>query len=59
MISWRRWEREAAEDGLVPITEHGDPLWRLKRGSWIRKKIVEARIHLNGRDVWIKVEDRT
>lgn len=44
-------------DGYVKVSENGDPLWKLYRGSWIYKKITDVKIAPGGVELWIKVED--
>lgn len=55
-FAYRRFARAALDDGFIPISENGDPLWRFIRGGWGRRRIVQTRIAPGGHEVWIKVE---
>lgn len=54
--TYRRFCKAALDDGFIPISENGDPLWKFHRGAWFRRKIVATRIAPGGQEVWIKVE---
>ena len=55
-LKYRRTTQAWVKEGFVRIAEDGDPLWRLHRGNWIYRKIIEARVAPGGKEVWIKVE---
>ena len=55
-FAYRRFARAALDDGFIPISENGDPLWKFIRGAWGRRRIVATRIAPGGHEVWIKVE---
>ena len=55
-FDYRRFARAALDDGFIPISENGDPLWKFIRGAWGRRRIVATRIAPGGHEVWIKVE---
>jgi hypothetical protein len=58
-FAYRRFARQALDDGFEPISENGSPLWRFVRGSWIDRQIVEARVAPGGVEVWIKHAPRS
>ena len=55
-FAYRRFARAALDDGFIPISENGDPLWKFIRGAWGKRRIVATRIAPAGHEVWIKVE---
>ena len=55
-FAYRRFARAALDDGFIPISENGDPLWKFHRGAWGRRRITATRIAPGGHEVWIKVE---
>ena len=55
-FAYRRFARAALDDGFIPISENGDPLWKFIRGAWGKRRIVATRIAPGGHEVWIKVE---
>ena len=54
--AYRRFAKAALDDGFMPVSENGDPLWRFIRGSWGKRRITATRIAPGGHEVWIKVE---
>lgn len=54
-LAYRRFERLMVSEGYVRISENGSPLGRLIRGSWVGRRIMDARVSPSGLSVFIKV----
>ena len=54
--AYRRFCRQALDDGFERVSENGDPLWKFHRGAWVDRRIVDVRVAPGGKELWIKVE---
>lgn len=58
VLRYRRAARDWTKQGFIRIAENGDPLWKLHRGGWMNRHIIEARVAPGGKELWIKVEGK-
>lgn len=54
-LAYRRFRQAALDAGFERVSENGDPLWRLHRGNWVNRQIVDVRIAPGGKELWIRV----
>lgn len=55
VLARRRTSRDWMAEGFIQVEENGDPLWKLHRGAWQRRRITDVRIDPSGKSLWIKL----